>query len=145
MKTLATFLIGAFGPWLVSVALAADPTPADLRAAQCVAALDANTRDLAARVLAGDDKLRPMLMDRLVAGAAFIGDSYLHSSVAEEQAKALTDRAREAQKSLPARALAERQAACADEGSRIYEAGNGLQQMVLKHLARKRMNKLLGT
>jgi hypothetical protein len=125
-------------------ALAAEPSARDLRAAQCVAALDASTHDLAAQVRAGNSASRRLLMDRLVSGAAFIGDSYLHGRVNEDQARQLTDQAREAQRKLPAPELAARQTSCADEGGKLYAAGNSLQQAVVKRLAKRRMERLLG-
>lgn len=116
----------------------------DAHAAQCVAALDTNTQDLARQVKTGLEAARPLLSDRLLAGAAFVGDTYLHGDSSEAQAKALSEQAQAAQKSLPAAQLAARQAACADEGARLYASGNGVQQALLKRLAKKRMDKLLG-
>lgn len=52
--------------------------------------------------------------------------------------------AAEAQKRLSPQALADRQDACAAEGSELYAGGNSLQRAVVKRLARKRMGKLLG-
>jgi hypothetical protein len=40
--------------------------------------------------------------------------------------------------------LAARQAACADEGAKIFASSNGLEQVVVTRLAKKRMAKLLG-
>lgn len=125
-------------------AIAVEPSARDLHAARCVAALDQNTREVAQQVKAGKDDLRGLLLDRLVSGTAFVGDTYLHSDVDEKQAKELANQALEAQKSLPEAELAARQTACAAEGAKLYEQSNGLQQSVVKHLARKRMNKLLG-
>ena len=48
------------------------------------------------------------------------------------------------QKSLPPPELAARQAACADEGAKLFAEGNALQQGILKRLAKRRMDKLLG-
>ncbi|MDQ2779129.1 MAG: hypothetical protein M3Y32_06180 [Pseudomonadota bacterium] len=130
--------IGAHG------AVAAEPTARDLHAASCVAALDQNTRELAQQVQVGKDDLRGLLLERLVAGTAFVGDVYLHSEVEEKQAKELANQALQAQKSLPEAELAARQTACAAEGTKLYEQSNGLEQSLVKHVARKRMNKLLG-
>jgi hypothetical protein len=138
-------------PLLLIVALglslparAAEPTPRDLRAAQCVAALDANTHDLARQVRDGKESLRGLLLDRLVAGSAFVGDAYVRGDSDEQEARELTDQMREAQKKLSPRELAARQASCADEGAKLYASGNGLQRAVVKRLAKKRMDKLLG-
>lgn len=144
MKSVAITLLAFAGLSLTGSVSAAEPSPRDLHAARCVAALDVNTEDLARQVKAGQEASRRILLDRLVAGAAFVGDSYLHGSSNEKQARALADQAREAQKSLPAPELAARQAACADEGARLYAAGNGLQRAVVKRLAKKRMDRLLG-
>lgn len=127
-----------------SAAHAGEPTPRDLRAAQCVAALDANTHDLARQVREGKESLRGLLLDRLVAGSAFVGDAYVRGDSDEQEARELTDQMREAQKKLPARELAARQTACAEEGAKLYASGNGLQRAVVKRLAKKRMDKLLG-
>ena len=126
------------------VAQAADPSPRDRHAAQCVAALEASTEDLARQVKAGKESARKPLLDRLVAGAAFVGDSYLHGDSSEGQARVLVDQAEVDQRRLSPAELAARQAACAAEGTKIYNAGNALQRAVLKRLARKRMDKLLG-
>lgn len=120
------------------------PSPHDLHAAECVAALDVNTQTLAQQVKAGKEASRALLLDRLVSGTAFIGDTYVRGNSNEQQARALANDALEAQKRLPEAQLAARQAACAEEGAKLYAAGNGLQQAVVKRLARKRMDKLLG-
>ncbi|HSW07270.1 hypothetical protein [Aquabacterium sp.] len=142
--TLLSMLFSTLSLTLASAASAAEPSPRDLHTARCVAALDVNTQDLARQVKSGQESLRRMLQDRLVAGAAFIGDSYLHGNRDEDRARALADQALAAQKNLPASELAARQAACADEGAKLFSAGNGLQRAVVKQLAKKRMDKLLG-
>jgi predicted pyridoxine 5'-phosphate oxidase superfamily flavin-nucleotide-binding protein len=124
--------------------VAAEPSARDLRAAECVAALDAHTHELAKQVREGRDTLRPLLLDRLVAGSAFVGDAYLRGDSDEQEARGLTDQMREAQKRLPPSELAARQAACADEGAKLYAEGNALQRAVVKRLAKRRMDKLLG-
>lgn len=140
--TLALLSFAALSP----AARAADGAPSthDLHAAECVAALDANTHDLAQQVKAGNERSRAVLQERLVAGTAFVGDTYLHGNSNEQQARALANDAAEAQKRLPATELAARQTACAAEGSRLHAASNALQQAVVKRLAKKRMEKLLG-
>lgn len=127
-----------------SATRAGEPTPRDLRAAQCVAALDENTHELARQVREGKESLRGLLLDRLVAGSAFVGDAYVRGDSDEQEARELTEQMREAQKKLPPRELAARQAACADEGAKLYASGNGLQRAVVKRLAKKRMDRLLG-
>ena len=140
---LLLWLIPALGGGMMS-GVAAEPTARDLRSAQCVAALDAQTQDLAQQVRDGREALRPLLLDRLVAGSAFVGDAYLRGDSDELEARELTQQMREAQKALPPRELAARQATCATEGAKLYAAGNGLQRAVVKRLAKKRMDKLLG-
>lgn len=125
-------------------AQASDPSARDLHAAQCVAALEVLTEDLAAEIKAGNEAARPILMDRLVSGTAFVGDSYLHGLTDQKQARALADDALEAQKSLPPKALAARQVACADEGARLYASSNPLARSVVTRFAKKRMARLLG-
>jgi hypothetical protein len=83
-------------------------------------------------------------MDRLVSGTAFVGDSYLHGASDEKQARDLANQALEAQKNLPPAELAARQTACADEGAKLFAASNALEKAVVKRLAKKRMDKLLG-
>ena len=122
---------------------AAEPSPHDLHAAECVAALEANTQALATQVKAGNEAPRALLLDRLIAGTAFIGDTYLHGSSDEKQARALANQALEAQKLLPAAELSARQLACATEGSKLHDDSNGLEKAVVKRLAKKRMEKLL--
>jgi hypothetical protein len=147
MKTFTAALVFVIlipGPSLAQTATAAAPSARDQHAAQCVAALEVNTEDLARQVKSGQEASRPLLLERLVSGTAFVGDTYLHGSSDEKQARELANRALEAQKSLPAPELAARQAACADEGAKLFASSNGLEQAIVKRLAKKRMDKLLG-
>ena len=120
----------------------AAPTKRELHAAQCVAALDENTRNLAREVKAGRSELKPLLQSRLEAGTAFAGDAYLHGTD-EARAKQLANQALEAQKSLGEGELAARQAACSNEGAKLLEASNVLERAVVRRLAMKRMTRLL--
>ncbi|MES2717883.1 MAG: hypothetical protein V4795_19100 [Pseudomonadota bacterium] len=129
---------------LAASAQAAEPTPRDRHAAQCVAALEASADDLVRQVKAGKEAARKPLLDRLVAGASFIGEAYLHGNSSEDQARALVDQAAEAQRRLSPAELAARQAACANEGARLFASSNALQRAVVKRVARKRMDRLLG-
>jgi len=144
MKILAIAFLSVSGLSLAHAAPATEPTPRDLHAAQCVAALDVNTQELARQVKSGKEASRPVLLDRLVSGTAFVGDTYLHGHSDEKQARELANQALQAQKSLAAAELAALQAACADEGAKLFAASNGLQQVVVQRLAKKRMDKLLG-
>ena len=139
LTALATALLALAGP-----ARAADPTPQDRRAAQCVAALEASADDLVRQVKAGTESARKPLLDRLTQGAAFVGDSYLHGAANEQQARALVDQAELDQRKLSPAELAARQTACASEATRLLNKSNALERAVVKRLARKRMDKLLG-
>ena len=136
---LAAVLLVLAGP-----ASAADPTPQDRRAAQCVAALEAGADDLVRQVKAGTDAARKPLLDRLTQGAAFVGATNLHGAANDAQARALIDQAELDQRKLPPAELAARQAACASEATRLLAKSNPLERAVVKRLARKRMDKLLG-
>ena len=144
MKTFGIALLSISGLSLAQAVLAPEPLPRDLHAARCVAALEVNTQDLAQQVKSGKEASRPVLLNRLVSGTAFVGDTYLHGNSDEKQARDLANQALESQKSLSAPELAARQAACADEGAKLFATSNGLQQAVVKRLAKKRMDKLLG-
>ena len=139
LSTLAVALLGLAGP-----ASAADPTPRDRRAAQCVAALEVSADDLVRQVKAGTESARKPLLDRLTQGAAFVGDSYLNGAANEDQARALVDQAEIAQRKLTPAELAARQASCAAEATRLLAKANALERAVVKRVARKRMDKLLG-
>jgi hypothetical protein len=121
----------------------APPSARELHAAECVAALQVNTEALAAKVKAGDDGARPVLQSRLEAGTAFVGDTYLHDDQDEKRARGLANAALESQKSLGAAQLAARQASCADEGTALLAEANGLERVIVRRMAKKRMDKLL--
>ncbi|MEP7102446.1 MAG: hypothetical protein ABI781_18185 [Burkholderiales bacterium] len=146
MKFLAFALFCATGLPLAHAAPGTDQpaSPRDLHAAECVAALDVDTQALANEVKSGKEASRALLLDRLIAGTAFVGDTYLHGGSDEKQARALANEALAAQKSLPPAELTARQAACAAEGRKLYDDSNGLERAVVKRLANKRMQKLLG-
>jgi len=144
MKTFAIALLSIPCLSLAQAASTAEPSARDLHAAECVAALEVNTQDLASQVKSGDEASRSVLLDRLVSGAAFVGDVYLHGNSDEKQARELANQALEAQKSLPAPELAARQATCANEGAKLFADGNPLQQSIVKRMAKRRMDKLLG-
>jgi hypothetical protein len=140
-------LVLAFAGVASALAAPADdalpPSARELHAADCVAALQVNTEALAAKVKAGDESARPLLQSRLEAGTAFVGDTYLHEDQDEARARGLANAALEAQKSLSAAQLAARQARCADEGTALLADANGLERVVVRRLAKKRMDKLL--
>jgi hypothetical protein len=128
---------------LAQASHAAPPSAHDLHAAQCVAALQVLTESLAAQVKSGKEDVRPVLLSRLESGTAFVGDVYLRGESDEAAARKLANDALEAQKSLSEAQLAERQNACAEEGSRMLASSNGLERAVVKRLAKKRMERLL--
>lgn len=121
----------------------APPSSREWADAQCVAALDVQTEALARQVKAGQTDLRGLLRARLKAGAAFIGRAWLDGERDEARSHALLDRARAAQRALPAPELAQRQGRCAAEGERLLAEANGLQRAVVSRLADRRMKKLL--
>ena len=123
---------------------AAAPSKRELHSAECVAALEINTDDLARQVKAGRADLRPLLRQRLDAGAAFIGTAYLAGDRDEARAQALLAAALKAQATLPKAELAARQARCAQEGAQLLADSNFVGRAVVARLARKRMKTLLG-
>lgn len=146
MKTLAIAVLSIAALSTAQADPAADsPASArDLHAAECVAALEVNTQDLAKQVKAGNEASRQVLLDRLTSGTAFVGDTYLHGGSDEKQARALANQALETQKRLSSAELAARQLACATEGATLYAGSNLLEKAVVKRLAKKRMDKLTG-
>ena len=126
MKIHALVLLAFAAPALVRAA--DQPSAHDLHAAQCVAALEVNTENLAQEVKSGKEASRQLLLDRLVSGTAFVGDVYLHGDSNEQQARDLANKALEAQKSLTPTQLEVRQLACATEGTKLYQSGNALER-----------------
>lgn len=124
-------------------AAADGPTKHELHTAQCVAALEANTDDLAVKVKAGRADLQPLLLNRLKYGAAFIGDSYLQGERDEGRAKRFLDAALEAQKTMSEPGLTARQSACALEGAQLLANADLISRAVVSRLAERRMKKLL--
>jgi hypothetical protein len=128
MKTLTLAIGMMLFTAVVQAAPAAAPTARDLHAAQCVAALEVYTQSLAAQVKSGKEDAKPMLLNRLESGTAFVGDVYLHGDSDETQARKLANDALEAQKKLTDAQLAERQNSCADEGAKLLAASNGARR-----------------
>ena len=122
----------------------ATPSARELHAAQCVAALQVSTETLALQVKAGNHAARPTLQSRLEAGIAFVGDAYLQGTTDEARARALANDALVAQKSLSTSQLKTRQEACTAEGSTLLATSNGFERAIVKRMAKKRMDKLLG-
>jgi len=135
-------LVAMLGSPAVAAA-ASEATTGALHTAECVAALKVDAEDLAAKVRAGREDLRPTLLARVEQGTAFIGSSYLDGNRDEQKAKAMLAAAVEAQKSLPATALAVRQAACSSEGAQMLTDASGFGRALVSWVAKKRMNKML--
>ena len=139
-----TLLLAAIALLPLGATAAPDgPTDHESHTARCVAALEANTEELAAQVRAGKADLQPLLLDRLKYGAAFIGDSYIRGERDEARAKGFLNAAREAQKALPRRELTARQTLCAQEGATLLADADIVSRAVVSRLAQKRMKKLL--
>ena len=143
----ASFCLSAFGCVLVLPSTAASPVPTarELHSAACVASLEVSTDELAKQVKAGHQELRPVLASRLEFGAAFIGDSYLRGERDEARSQALLASALEAQKALSASELLFSLDLCAGEGQTMLANSNVVSRAVVSILAKKRMNKLLGS
>jgi len=127
------------------LALAAGPSEQELHTAQCVAALEASTDELAAQVKSGRAEVQPELLVQLKAGAAFIGDSYLHGERDEARARSQLEAALETQKSLAAGELAARQSGCAEEGARLLAKADPLGRVIVSQVAARRMKKMLAS
>ena len=119
------------------------PTPAELHAAECVAALEVDTERLAKAVKAGRSESQALLQSRLESGTAFVGEAYLNGTRDEARARELANDALEAQKRLSSAELAARQLSCAAEGMRILDASNVFERAVVRQVAKRRMAKLL--
>ena len=140
-KSLLLALVGLLA--LGATAASTDPTAHELHTAQCVAALGANTEELAVQIKTGKADLKPLLLDRLKNGAAFIGDAYLQGERDEARAKGLLNAALEAQKALPKDELSARQTRCAEEGAQLLANADFISRAVVSRVAQKRMKKLL--
>lgn len=127
-----------------SSATAPVPTARELHTAQCVAALEVSTEELARQVKAGHEELRPVLVSRLEFGTALIGDAYLRGERDEARSQSLLAAAIEAQKTLSDEELSARQTSCAKEGRKVLAEGNVISRAVVSRLAKRRMKKLLG-
>ena len=111
--------------------------------ADCVAALRTDTDNLARQINAGRQEFRSVLLAHLEEGAAFIGDSYLGGNRDETQSKAMLDAATEAQKFLTPQELSSLQLGCSKEGGQLLAATNAINRVVIKRVAKNRMDKLL--
>jgi hypothetical protein len=135
-------LIAGLTP-LCAIAAPAGPSDREQHTAECVAALDLGTQELAGQVKAGRQDLKPLLLDRLKSGAAFIGAAYRGGERDEARSKALLKDALDAQKTLSKPVLEARQVSCAEEGTRLLEQAGFLEREVVDRFAERRLNKLL--
>jgi hypothetical protein len=120
-----------------------DPTEHELHTAQCVAALEARTDELAAQVKSGQVDLQTLLLEQLKYGAALIVDSYTLGERNEERARGLLDAALDAQELLPRSVIVARQSACAQQGAQLLDDADFVGRAVVSRLATRRMKKLL--
>ena len=143
--TCAPWLVAAlWWPALCGAVGVSVPTQRELHSAECVAALEISTDELARQVKAGRADLQPLLRQRLDAGAAFIGLAYQDGDRDEARAQAMMAAALESQAALPKAELAASQARCAQEGARLLAASNVIVRAVVARLAERRMKRLLG-
>lgn len=138
--TLAVLLLAAH----LALAVTPDATERAPHTAECVAALDVKSSELARQVKAGQTESQASLQTTLEAGAAFIGQAYLQGDRDEARSQALLSAALEAQKALSEADLAARQTACAQEGARLLLQTDVLGRFVISRLVQRRTQKLLG-
>ena len=118
---------------------AAGPTAE--HSAACVAALESEAEQLAERFRQGQQELEPVLVERVQQGFAFIGTAW-KQGLRDEEANKLLKAAEEAQKSLSAQELAERQAACRLEGATLLARANMVERAFVQRAAQRRVDKL---
>jgi hypothetical protein len=121
-----------------------EPTARELHTADCIAALEIKSEDLARQVKAGQTDQRPVLQTALDAAAAFIGQAYLQGDRDQERLENLKNSALQAQKSLTASELTARQTSCAQEGARLLTQVDVLSRFVISRLAARQMKRLVG-
>ena len=139
---------GALAALLLAAHFAVAGTPAAAERAQhtaeCIAALDVKSSELARQVKAGQTEAQASLQATLEAGAAFIGHAYLQGDRDEARSQALLSAALESQKALAEAELAARQTSCAQEGARLLSQTDVIGRFVLSRLVQRRLQKLLG-
>ena len=127
-----------------SAADTAEPTARELHTADCIAALETRSEDLARQVKDGQTEQRTLLQTALDAAAAFIGQAYLQGDRDQERLENLKNSALQAQKSLASSELAARQSSCTQEGARLLSQADVLSRFVISRLAARQMKKLVG-
>ena len=121
-----------------------EPTARALRTAECVAALEIKSEELAHQVKAGQAEQKPLLQTTLDAAAAFIGQAYLQGDRDQERLETLKNAALQEQKSFTSSELAARQTRCAQEGARLLSQADVISRFVISRLAARQMKRLLG-
>lgn len=146
-RSCASLWLFVSGGILALPSSAAAPAPAarELHTAECVAALETSTDELARQVKAGHAELKSELLSTLEFGAAFIGDAYIRGERDEARSQSLLASAIEAQKTLSSEELSSRQTLCAEEGRTMLADGNVVSRALVSRLAKKRMRRLLGS
>lgn len=122
---------------------ASAPNAREWANAQCVAALDLQTERLALKVHGGQTELRELLMARMRAGGALIGQSWLDGERDEKRSKDILTQARRAQRSLSAADLEARQNRCAAQGEKMLAEANAIGRMAVNRLADRQVKRLL--
>ena len=121
-----------------------EPTARELHTADCIAALERRSEDLAQQVKAGQSEQRAALQGTLDAAAAFIGHAYLQGDRDQERLEKLKDAALQAHKTLTGAELATRQNSCTQEGGRLLAEADIIARFVVSRLAARQMKRLLG-
>jgi hypothetical protein len=127
-----------------SAADVAEATAREQRTAECVAALEIKSEDLAHQVKAGQAEQRVLLQSTLDAAAAFIGQAYMQGDRDQERLENLKNSALQGQKTLTSSELVARQTGCAQEGARLLSQADVISRFVLSRLAARQMKRLLG-
>jgi hypothetical protein len=122
----------------------AEPTARELHTADCIAALETRSEDLARQIKAGQTNQRAALQSALDAAAAFIGQAYMQGDRDQERLENLKNSALQAQKTHSSAELAARQASCAQEGEHLLSQADVLSRFVISRLAARQMKRLLG-
>jgi len=138
-RRIAAVLVAAFTGALATAA-SAGPTPE--RAAACVAALKVRAEMLARQLQSGDTQVQNELTTLTEHGFAFIGDAYLNGHRNEQEAKAKLKAAEEAQSRLSEAQLAQRQASCQAEATKLLADAGFFNRKFVAFAARARVSKL---
>jgi hypothetical protein len=136
--------LAAAGAQCVGAPPPAAPSPQELHAAQCAAALETSADALARQVRAGKKEMRQTVLETLQGGIAFFSAAYLEGGAQERRAQRLATEARAVQVHLPVADLVALQGTCLDEGRKLFMGAGGLERAVVSRHADLRMEKLVG-